>query len=119
MLDKKTTVNELKEKVKKFISERDWEQFHTAKNLAMAVSAEAAELMEFFIWADDNMLKNIVEKNRKEIENEVADVAFALLDFCMLTNIDLTKAMEEKLILNAIKYPIEKAKGNPEKYDKL
>lgn len=117
MTDQKTTLAELKAFMKAFVDERDWGQFHSPKNLSMALAAEAAELMEHFLWVDGNKASvETLEKKREEIEHEVADIFAYLLAFCARYNIDLSAAYERKMTLNAAKYPVEKAKGSSEKY---
>ncbi len=85
----------------------------------MALSVEAAELMELFMWVDSEKSAQELEKNREAIEHEVADVAAYLLSLCVHYNIDLAQAMERKSKLNALKYPIEKSKGISKKYSDL
>ncbi len=116
MADTTTTLQNLKDLVEQFTKERDWQQFHTPKNVSMDIVGEAAELMEFFYWCESKESFEIVEKNRQKVEHEVADVAFTLLNFCNRTGIDLTKAFTEKMKLNAQKYPIELCKGKSDKY---
>ena len=111
MNDQKTTIQELKEKFRRFVQARNWEQFHTAKNLSMTLSAEAAELMEHFLWVEGPESSAIVEKNRSEIEKEIADVAFGLFQFCNVYNIDLATAIESKLQELDQRYPVEKSYG--------
>lgn len=117
--DDQITIGALKKKAKQFVQERDWHQFHTPKNMSMNISGEAAELMEHFIWVDSKDSLKELEENRDSIEQEVADVAFALLDFCNYCNIDLATVFDRKLQLTAEKYPIEKSKGKYTKYTKL
>ncbi len=119
MSDQTTTVAELKEKFKKFVDERDWNQFHTPKNLSMGLSCEAAELMEHFLWITDEESKNVLEKKRVEIEHELADVVIYALAFSNQSNIDLSSAIDRKLQHNAEKYPVEKSKGRSTKYTEL
>lgn len=119
MNDQKNTIDDLKKKIDQFMNERDWHQFHSPKNVAMAIAAEAAELMEPFLWVDGHESKQELEKKRDAVEQEVADVAIALINFCTLNNIDLSTAIEKKLVLAAKKYPIEKAKGSRKKYTEL
>lgn len=119
MASNKVTVQQLKEKVKKFIRERDWEQFHSPKNLSMSLSIEAAELMEHFQWTNtvDEAVKVLKDKRkRSEIEDEVADIAIYLIDFCNLYNVDLEEAVLKKMKKNAKKYPAKMVKGKSEKY---
>jgi dCTP diphosphatase len=119
MNDTTTTIHELKTKIKSFIEERDWQQFHSPKNMSMNIATEAAELMELFLWVDCNQSKDEFEKKQTDIEQEIADVAIAVFNFCARMNIDLTQAIEEKMKLNGQRYPVEKAKGNTKKYTEL
>lgn len=107
----------LKQNIDQFSRDRDWEKFHTPKNLSMALSIEAAELMEIFQWLDsEDGLSGLSKKKREAVEHEVADVFIYLLRFCSVTDIDLFEAAEKKLQLNAEKYPIDIVKGKPNKY---
>lgn len=119
MMDQKTTVAELKQYMKAFIDERDWGQYQTPKNISMALAIEAAELMEHFMWLSGPESKEELEKNREAIEHEVADIFAFLLSFAAHYNVDLSRAYERKMMLNAQKYSVEKAKGRYEKYNKL
>ena len=94
----------------KFRNDRDWEQYHTPKNLASAISVEAGELLECFLWQ---------EEPTKDIRQEIADIFIFLAYLCHDTNIDLLQAVREKIKINEKKYPINKAKGNCRKYDEL
>ena len=119
--DATTTLAELKARLAAFVHERDWEQFHAPKNLSMALAAEAAELMEHFLWSTPEQSQAVVRDpaKRQKIEEEVADVVIYALEFANVTGIDLTAAIEAKIAANARKYPIEKARGRAEKYDEL
>lgn len=119
--DDKTTVAELRARVLAFARERDWEQFHSPKNLSMALAAEAGELMEHFLWAESKTSGEIlrVAKKRRQIEDEIADVVIYALEFANISGIDLAAAIEAKLAQNAQKYPVEKAKGRADKYTEL
>jgi dCTP diphosphatase len=119
MSDNDTTVELLKKHMEAFVQERNWKQFHTLKNLSMAISIETAELMELFLWQTDADMDSILKKKRTAIEHEVADIALYLLSFCSVAHIDLSKAIEEKMALNAQKYPISKSKGKADKYTEL
>lgn len=119
MQDQLTTLHDLKTFIQKFMQERDWVQFHSPKNLSMSLSCEAAELMEHFLWVESKDSHQVFDTKRKDIEHEVADVAILLLEFCITNNIDLTKAIHEKMKHNAEKYPVEKAKGKAIKYTEL
>ena len=102
-----------------FRRERDWEQFHTPRNLAAGVCIEAAELLEHFQWAKDAELPEIVAKNREAIEHEIADVAMYLSLLCSDIGVSLDDAVRRKLDLNKQKYPVDKARGKSTKYDRL
>ena len=119
MNDATTTIQQLRDKVTKLVDDRDWSQFHSPKNLAMDIAIEAAELMEKFVWLDVKASYEELEKNRQEIEDELADVFVVALAFANAAKIDIAKAVEHKLIKTMEKYPIEKAKGRHTKYDKL
>lgn len=119
MVDQKTTISALKEKVTIFMKERDWEQFHSPKNMSMAIAAEAAELMELFLWLTESQSWDELQHNKQEIAYEVADIAIALLEFSIQAKIDLSAVIVEKLAVQEEKYPIEKAKGKTTKYTKL
>lgn len=116
MNDKKTTLQELKLIVKEFVDERDWNQFHTAKNLSMAIASEAAELMEFFKWIDSKESSEQVEKNRMHVEHELADIIITTLCFANQYNIDVAHVLAEKMKEIKAKYPVEKVKGKWAKY---
>ncbi len=112
--DQSTTIEELRNQVEKFVTERDWVQFHSLKNLSMAIAVEAAELMEHFMWDKEKNIK--VETTKTEIEYELADIIIASFAFANRYNIDITTTLLNKLDLNKKKYPIEKAKGRSDKY---
>lgn len=119
MSDATTTIESLKNDVKKFIEEREWQQFHSPKNLSMSLASEAAEVMDLFLWCDNTESYEELEKNRQDVEDEIADVAVVLLAFCNRHNIDLSSAIAHKRIEAARKYPVEKSKGKWTKYNKL
>ena len=120
LTDQKTTVEELKQIMKKFKADRNWDQYNTPKNLSMAIAIEAGELMEHFMWIEDSKAAEaLLEKKRDEIEAEVADILAYMLSLCAGYNIDLSRAFERKMQVNAEKYPIEKAKGRHDKYNQL
>jgi len=120
-MDDKTTVAELKEKVKKFCEARDWDQFHTAKDLALALIIEAAELLEHFRWKSEKEVKELLEnpKKKEEMEDEMADILFFLTRLAQKYNIDLSQAAERKLAKNEKRYSVEKFKGSNKKYNEL
>jgi dCTP diphosphatase len=119
MNDSQVTLQKIKEMVAQFVRDRDWNQFHSPKNLSMDISVEAAELMELFLWAKDSEIADVVEKKREAIEEEVSDVLLALFAFANACNIDVATAFERKMKKNIAKYPIELAKGSSKKYTEL
>ncbi len=121
MGDATTTVAELRERVLAFAREREWEQFHSPKNLSMALAAEAGELMEHFLWTESKASNDVARDTRKRprIEDEIADVVIYALEFANIAGIDLAAAIERKLAANAKKYPVEKSRGRADKYTEL
>jgi dCTP diphosphatase len=113
MPDTTTTVIALREAMRQFVAERDWEQFHSPKNLSMGAAVEAAELMEHFLWIDNEPSRELGrDPGKKEaIADEIADVACYVLALCNSLDIDLSDAVLAKLAKNAIKYPAEKYRG--------
>ena len=109
----------LRAQLAQFAAERDWEQFHNPKNLAMAVAGEAGELIEHFQWLTPEQAENMPRETRDEVALECADVLLFLLRLADRLGIDLAQAAQKKLLLNAKKYPVEKARGKATKYDKL
>lgn len=111
------TINELKTQAAAFANERDWEQFHTPKNLAMALAGEAGELLEIFQWmeSEESFLAND-PKAKSRAEEEIADILIYLVRISDRLGLDPLVAAEEKLKINAEKYPVELAKGNAKKY---
>ncbi|HSH72657.1 MAG TPA: nucleotide pyrophosphohydrolase [Methylophilaceae bacterium] len=110
------SLDELRAKVNAFVKERDWEQFHTPKNLAMAMIVEAAEVVEHFQWDTPEASATLSEERKTEIGHELADTFVYLLRIAEVCGIDLIAAANAKIELNAKKYPVEKAKGSNAKY---
>jgi len=108
----------LQEKIKKFVSERDWQQFHSLKNLSMSLSIEAAELMEHFQWVntEDCEPEELDEDKYEEVREEIADVMIYALMLSSEMEINPLDAIEEKIEKNEEKYPVQKAKGSAKKY---
>jgi dCTP diphosphatase len=120
--DRDARLADLKQRVLAFAHERDWEQFHSPKNLSMALAAEAAELMENFLWMspeDSRGAAGPAAKRRQAIEEELADVVIYALQFANQTGIDVAAAIAAKMAVNARKYPVEKARGRSDKYTDL
>ena len=104
-------IKKLQEQIKEFCKDRDWDQFHTPKNIAASISIEASELLQLFQWAQGAKWSELQDKElKKEVEEELADVLIYLLRFSDLSNIDIEKAINEKLIKNENNYPISKSK---------
>ena len=116
-----TTIADLKTRVLAFVRARDWEQFHSPKNLSMALAAESGELMEHFLWSTPEQSKAVATDpaKRGKIADELADVVIYALEFANITGLDLAAAIETKMAANAQKYPVEKAKGRADKYTEL
>lgn len=102
-----------------FRKNRDWEKYHTPKNLSMSIAIEAAELMEHFQWTDSTEPQNSIEERLSAIKDEIADTASYLLLLSHDLGIDLNKAVLDKIKKNEEKYPVDKCKGKYEKYDRL
>lgn len=102
-----------------FVNERDWNQFHNPKNLAMALAAEAGELLEHFQWLNADEADTLDAARREEVAMEMADVLMFLIRLADRLGVDLLDAAAHKLEINRRRYPVEKAKGVATKYDKL
>ena len=114
MNDKTTTVEEVKEKMREFVKKREWDEYHTPKDLSMAIATEASEIMEHFRFRNGEILQEYLsdEDNRKELSHELADVFSFLVRLSDVMGIDLAKAFEEKLEKNSERFPVETAKGD-------
>ncbi len=112
------TIESLTAQLREFARERDWEQFHTPKNLAMAVSGETGELVSLFQWLKDDEVAEWLRapENRTAVEHEMADVFGYLLRLADILGIDLVEALREKIQVNGQKYPVELSRGNATKY---
>jgi dCTP diphosphatase len=113
------TVEQMTEKIRAFRDARDWEKFHNPKDMAMAISIEASELLEHFLWKTPEETKHRISEKKQEITDEIADVAVYLFELADNLNINLLQAMDQKLTKNAEKYPVHKAKGSNKKYTEL
>ncbi len=116
-MSEESDLRRLESMVSEFNRARDWDQYHSPRNLAMALSVEAGELLECFLWSRDG--EEIEAAKRAHIEEEAADVLICLLNFCSRAKIDLPRAFAQKLSRNAEKYPVDKARGSRAKYDEL
>lgn len=104
--------------ISNFAAERDWDQFHSVKNLAMALSVEVAELTEIFQWLTEEQSNSAAsdDKKRQKIKDELADISIYLIRLFEKTGLDMEEVIRDKMRTNAEKYPVSKAKGNAEKY---
>jgi len=112
-------LQELRDALRAFAAARDWDQFHSPKNLAVAVSVEAGELLEHFQWIAEAQSAFLPPDSAVEIEEEIADVLLYLVRLADKLNIDLLSAAKRKMALNAERYPVSKAKGNSRKYTEI
>ena len=113
-MDKKNTIDTLKNFVENFVKERDWSQFHSPKNIAMALAIEASELMDIFKWDSDKDSKEKMFKgiSRQEAIDELADIIIYAIAFANRNNIDISSAIEQKMKKNEKKYPVDQYKGH-------
>jgi NTP pyrophosphatase (non-canonical NTP hydrolase) len=111
--------NDVVKRLEEFRKQRDWEQFHDPKNLAEAISIEASELLEKFLWKNVNESRELPEEKIKDIREEVADIFNFLVYFCLELDIDLFEEVKKKIEKNAKKYPVDKSKGKADKYTEL
>lgn len=113
------TLRQLGEQLERFAGERDWQQFHSPKNLASALIVEAGELLEHFQWMTEEQSRALPPDRLAAVRSEVADVLLYLVQLCNVLGIDPVKAAQDKLVANASRYPVEKARGNSRKHDEL
>ena len=112
-------LKKIRNRLRNFATDRDWDQFHNPKNLTIALSVEVSELLEIFQWSKNGGLDEINdEKTKKDIEREIADVFNYIVRLSDILNIDIEKVAHRKIDENEIKYPIEKFKGSSRKYNK-
>jgi dCTP diphosphatase len=116
---KQRTVPSITRKILKFRDARRWKKFHNPKDMAIAITLEASELLEHFLWKDPQECKERIRKQKAEIRDEIADIAVYLFELAHNLDINLLEAMDEKLEKNARKYPVSKAKGSNKKYTEL
>ncbi len=112
-------IKQITEKIINFRDKRDWKQFHNHKDMALSLALEVAEVLEHFQWKSPQDVEAHVASSKDELSDELADVAIYLFELSDNLGIDLAKAIDQKMIKNAAKYPVEKAKGKHTKYDKL
>jgi dCTP diphosphatase len=112
-------LDDLRDTLRRFAEDRDWDQFHSPKNLATALSVEAAELLEQFQWLTEEQSRNLSADSRDKVAEEMADVLVYLIRLADKLNINLLSATKGKIEKNANKYPVDKARGNAKKYTDL
>jgi len=110
------SLKELRTRLQRFVDERDWQQFHSPKNLSMAMIVEAAELVEHFQWMTEQQSLQLTPEKKEMVSQEIADTFVYLLRIAEVLGIDLIDAANSKLEINALKYPVEKARGRNDKY---
>jgi NTP pyrophosphatase (non-canonical NTP hydrolase) len=106
-------------RLRRFRDEREWGNLHTLKDLAAAISIEASELQEIFLWRSESQVKTVQDERVDEIRDELADILILCLNFADVAQIDVLDAIEEKIERNDARYPVEKSRGSPEKYTNL
>ena len=110
-------LTDLRDEVRAFVHERDWDQFHTPKNLAVSLCVEAAELLEPFQWLPTGSASELTDAKRDQVQHEMADVLVYLIRLADKLEVDLAAAVREKLALNCAKYPADRVRGDARKYD--
>ena len=120
-MDNKTTIYDLEQKIKLFCEERDWDQFHNPKDLAIGISTEANELLDIFRFKTNEQMVKMFQDSviKVNIEDEIAYVLFFILRFTQMNHLDLEQCLNDKLIKNAKKYPVDKIKGKNLKYTEI
>jgi NTP pyrophosphatase (non-canonical NTP hydrolase) len=113
------SLEQLRAALRQFASDRDWDQFHSPKNLAIALSVEAAELLEHFQWTLEADSAGLTREQHTKVREEIADVLLYLIRLADKLDIDLLAAATDKIRVNAVKYPVEKARGSSKKYTEL
>lgn len=112
-----TDLEKIRLRISQFAAERDWDQFHSPKNLSMALAAESGELLEQFQWLTEEQSKKLSSEKLLNIEEELADIQIYLIRLADKLNINLIDAVHEKIEVNERKYPADKVKGSAKKYD--
>lgn len=120
-MDKQTNIEELKEKVKKFCEEREWDVYHNAKDLSIGIITEASELLEQFRFKSEKEIEEMFKhpEKKQKITEEMADVLFFLLRMSQRYDIQLSKELDRKMVKNEKNYPIGKSKGSNKKYNEF
>ena len=117
--DGMSELQEHTKRIREFCQARDWDQFHNPKDMALSLVLEATEVLEHFQWKSEAEVESYVSKHKADIAEELADTYYWVLRMCDRFGVDLPKAFEAKMGKNALKYPIEKARGKHSKYDQF
>jgi dCTP diphosphatase len=113
------SIEELTGRIRDFVEAREWGRYHNAKDMAVAIAAEAGELMQHFVWQQEGQIEARVAERREEIASEIADVGILLFELADRLGLRLGEVMEAKLACNEERYPVEKSRGNNLKYNQL
>lgn len=113
------SIRELTERIRAFSAAREWQPYHNPKDMAVAIVAEAGELLQHFVWQQPDQVARRAEEKRDEIASEIADVGILLFEMADSLGMDLGKVMADKIDRNEIRYPVGKAKGNNLKYNEF
>jgi dCTP diphosphatase len=113
------SISELTERIRSFVAAREWQQFHNPKDMAVAIAAEAGELLQHFVWQQPEQVEKRADERRDEIASEIADVGILLFEMADLLGMNLGEVMEAKIERNEQRYPADKARGNNLKYNEL
>jgi len=117
--DEKTTIGELKILTKSFCEDRDWDRYHNPKDLAIGIITESSELLEYFRFKSPKEVEKLIQKQKENISEELADILFFILRFAQLYDVNLSKEFQKKIQKNAKRYTIEKSKGSNKKYPEI
>ncbi|MHB1676828.1 MAG: nucleotide pyrophosphohydrolase [Sulfuriferula sp.] len=112
-------LNQLRIRIRQFAEERDWDRYHSPKNLAMALIVEAAELVEHFQWLTEQQSQTLTPDKLAQVGEELADIQIYLISIADKLNVDLLAAVDKKIVANAEKYPVDKARGSAKKYNEF
>jgi len=112
-------IKQLTQRIQDFIKDRDWKQFHNSKDMALSLVLESAEVMEHFQWKDSIEMTEYLKDHKNDVGEELADVLYWVLLMSHDLDIDIKKVFEDKMLKNEAKYPIDKARGRHDKYNKL
>ena len=113
------TIQQLTDEIRAFRDARDWRQFHNPKELAVAIAAEAGELLQHFVWQSPEQSERRVQERGEQIASEIADVGILLLELADKLGLNFAECIRAKLVRNAERYPVEKARGSNRKYNEL